>query len=145
MKTQKLIAAIIIFFSTTGLYAQNGNKVSEVKNSPAKKEYIVYNKQSGDCMYKTTYEYGSNNLPTNRITYVWSKMDGWVESSIHEYRYNDQKQITNVFYTKWNKVRNQWSDKMYIIINQYDDNGKLLYTEHAQVNKKDQSPLLSAY
>jgi len=145
MKTQKLIAAFIILFLSIGLHAQDRNKVSEVKNSPAKKEYTIYDKRSGDYLYKNVYEYDNDNQPTSRITYLWDKQKGWVASSMHEYRYNDQKQIANVYYSKWNKQTNKWSDNMVLINNQYDGNGKLLSSEQTQVNKKEQRLLLSAY
>lgn len=144
MEIKKLIAIAAISVSTISLYAQDGLMQTMIKNYPQKKEYITYNKNNGRYIYKTIYQYKQNGKLTGRIAYQWDEYQGWVATVIHRYEYNDDNKVTNIYFTKWDFSKEQWSDKSKNIILLYNTEGKPVSTKQIQIDtKKDM--LLSAY
>jgi hypothetical protein len=141
MKIKKLIAIAVISVSTVSLYAQ---EITTVKNYPQKKEYIKYNKNNRQYMSKTIYQYEQNGNVIDRVTYKWNKHYGWIATTSHKYKYNNNNQIQNIYYTKWDFSKEQWANKSENIIHLYDPNGKLMSIEQIKTDtKKDM--LVSAY
>ncbi|MDR3058610.1 MAG: hypothetical protein LBU84_10795 [Prevotella sp.] len=137
MKTKVLITICILFFSSIALFAQENNivKTVSVDDNNHTKEYIVYDKNNKNPLYRTVYEYNEDNNRVKRNSYIFKKGQ-WVDSKKYEYTYNSDKRPLYIVFTKWNDKVKDWENTSELILHSYDKNGDFLSVTKIQIDSK---------
>ncbi|MFV0329818.1 MAG: hypothetical protein ACK5KL_08380 [Dysgonomonas sp.] len=134
MKTKVLITICILFFSSIALFAQENNivKTVSVDDNNHTKEYIVYDKNNKNPLYRTVYEYNEDNNRVKRNSYIFKKGQ-WVDSKKYEYTYNSDKKPLYIVFTKWDKRARRWNNESEMLVYLYNN------TERYMVVKRNTS------
>ncbi|MFV0419023.1 MAG: hypothetical protein ACK5KT_09875 [Dysgonomonas sp.] len=138
MKTFILTTILASLLSITSLSAKKPHEVvyKNVKTTEMGyiKEYITYNEETSQIIDKISYQCDEEGNIQKRIFYKWDNRDGWRAFHKYEYAYNDEKQITCITHTKWDKKTKDWSTKEEKLNHIYNNDGRLVAVNQVQIN-----------
>jgi hypothetical protein len=144
MNITTLISAVLSLLLSVNIMAQNRETIV-YSNSDEKsnlKEYTILDKNSSEVLSKISFQFDKKGLPTYKTSYTWNSDKGWILSKKYEYLYNDNNQLTDIVFTRWDHDTNQWAGISERITHVYNSNGTLLYTQQILIDN-NKNTLLS--
>lgn len=138
MKTFILTTILASLLSITNLSAGKPHRVvyKNVKTTETGyiKEYITYIEETSQIIDKIAYECDMNGNVHRRTFYKWDNRDGWKTIQKYEYAYNDERKVTCITHTKWDKKAKDWSAKEEKLNHIYNNEGRLIAVNQIEIN-----------